>query len=177
MSTIENALNENDINKQLFVIDLIKNLPLHKWSTTLNKLVEHGTFEIQKRLLILASYRKGFIDKKILLKLSKGEDEIAALAIPLNNNKVLEKLFSKLLDNLDHNNGHIKAASAVGILRINKDNKKARTILNDFLDVKDQETTALALDYLKSSSDLLPKNTLYNPVSYTHLTLPTTPYV
>ena len=162
VNTIENALNDNDISKQLFAIDLIKNLPLQKWRKTLNKLVEHGTFEVQKQLLILASYRKGFIDKKILLKLSKGEDEIAALAIPLNNNKVLEKLFSKLLDNLDHNNGHIKAASAVGILRIDKDNKKARTILNDFLDVKDEETTALALDYLKTSSELLPKKTLYD---------------
>ena len=157
VNTIENALNETDINKQLFAIDLIKNLPLQNWRKTLNKLVEHGTFEVQKQLLILASYRKGYIDKKILLKLSKGEDEIAALAIPLNNDKTLEKLFSKLIDNLERNNGHIKAASAVGILRINKDNKKARTILNDFLDVKDQETTALALDYLKSSSDLLPK--------------------
>ena len=166
VNTIENALNDNDISKQLFAIDLIKNLPLQNWRKTLNKLVEHGTFEVQKQLLILASCRKGFIDKKILLKISKGEDEIAALAIPLNNDKTLEKLFSKLIDNLDRNNGHIKAASAVGILRINKDNKKARTILNDFLDVKDQETTALALDYLKSSSELLPKNTLYKLLSH-----------
>ena len=166
VNTIENALNETDINKQLFAIDLIKNLPLQNWRKTLNKLVEHGAFEVQKRLLILASHRKGFIDKKILLNLSKGEDEIAALAITLNNDKVLEKLFSKLINNLDHNNGHIMAASAVGILRINKDNEKARTILNDFLDVKDEETTALALDYLKSSSDLLPKNTLYKLLSH-----------
>ena len=166
VSTIENALNENDINKQLFAIDLIKNLPLHNWSKTLNKLVEHGTFEVQKRLLNLASYRKGFIDKKILLKLSKGEDEIAALAIPLNNNKILENLFSKLIDNLDHNNGHIKASSAVGILRINNDNKKARKVLNDFLDVKNEETTSLALDYLKTSSKLLPKNKLYKLLSH-----------
>jgi len=166
VSTIETALNENDINKQLFAIDLIKNLPLHNWSKTLNKLVEHGTFEVQKRLLNLASYREGFIDKKILLKLSKGEDEIAALAIPLNNNKILENLFSKLIDNLDHNNGHIKASSAVGILRINNDNKKARKVLNDFLDVKNEETTSLALDYLKTSSKLLPKNKLYELLSH-----------
>ncbi|MBD68115.1 MAG: hypothetical protein CMG43_04905, partial [Candidatus Marinimicrobia bacterium] len=166
VNTIETTLIENDINKQLFAIDLIKNLPLHNWSKTLNKLVEHGTFEVQKRILNLASYRKGFIDKKILLKLSKGEDEIAALAIPLNSNKILEKLFSKLIDNLDYNNGHIKTASAVGILRINNDNKKARTILNDFLDVKDEETTAIALDYLKTSSELLPKNTLYKLLSH-----------
>ena len=33
-------------------------------------------------------------------------------------------------------------------------------ILNNFLDIKDKSTTAIALDYLKSSTSLLPEETL-----------------
>ena len=61
---------------------------------------------------------------------------------------------------------HIKAASAVRILRVNYDNIKAKKVLNDFLDIKDEETTALALDYLKTSRDLLPRNILYDLLSH-----------
>ena len=166
IKTIETALNDKDIYKQLFAIDLIKNLPLNKWRETLNNLLRHGKFEVQKQILILASNRKRFLDKDILLKLSGGIDEVAALAITLNSKKVLKNLSIKLLENLSHSNGHIKAASAVGLLRINKHDKGARKILKDFLDVKDEEATALALDYLKTSSDLLPRKTLYNLLSH-----------
>ena len=108
---------------------------------------------------------ENFIEKNILLNLSDGEGEIAALAISLNSDNELNNLYNKLINNLDHSNGHIIASSAVGILRLDKNNKKAKSILNDFLDIKDEATTALALDYLKNYSDLLPRKTLYELLS------------
>ena len=74
-----------------------------------------------------------------------------------------------MINNLDHSNGHIVASSAVGILRLDKNNKKAKSILNDFLDIKDEATTALALDYLKNYSDLLPRKTLHDLLSHSSL--------
>ena len=166
IETINSTLNDSDFHKQLFAIDLIKHLPMQPWKITLNKLVENGGFEVQKQILILADKKENLIDKDIIQNLSYGDNEIAALAIPLNSNKRLEDLAVRMLDNLSHTNGHIKAASAVGLLRINMHREKAKKLLDDFLDIKDEKTTALALDYLKSSSDLLPKKTLYDLLSH-----------
>ena len=166
INTIDTALNDDDINKQLFAIDLIKNLPLNSWHKTLNKLVINGKFDIQKRILILASDKDPFIDNKIIKKLSKGNNEIAALAIMLINDNEIKISIDRIINNLDHNNTHIKAASAVRLLRVHHNNNKAKKVLNDFLDIKDKATTALALDYLKTSSDLLPRNVLYELLSH-----------
>jgi hypothetical protein len=128
--------------------------------------VINGKFDIQKRILILASDKDPFINNKKIKKLSRGDNEIAALAIMLINDNNIEVLSDRLINNLDHNNTHVKAASAVRILRVHHGNNKAEKVLNDFLDIKDEETTALALDYLKTSSDLLPKNVLYDLLSH-----------
>ena len=162
INTIETALNDDDINKQLFAIDLIKNLPLNNWHNTLNKLVIHGRFDVQKKILILSSDKDSFIDNEKIKKLSKGDNEIAALAIMQISDNEIKNLIDSLINNLEHNNAHIKAASAVRILGTKHDDKKAKKVLNNFLDIKDEGTTALALDYLKNSSDLLPKNVLYD---------------
>ncbi len=166
IKTIDTALNDDDINKQLFAIELIKNLPLNNWHKTLNKLVIHGDFDVQKRVLILACEKNSLIDNKKIKKLSKGDNQIAALAIMLISDNKIEILIDRLINNLDHDNAHIKAASAVRILRVHPDNKKAKKVLNDFLDIKDKGTTALALDYLKTSRDLLPRKILYDLLSH-----------
>ncbi|MBE77441.1 MAG: hypothetical protein CMG41_06865 [Candidatus Marinimicrobia bacterium] len=162
INTIDTALNDADINKQLFAIDLIKNLPLNNWHNTLNKLVIHGRFDVQKKILILSSDKDSFIDNEKIKKLSKGDNEIAALAIMQISDNEIKNLIDSLINNLEHNNAHIKAASAVRILGTKHDDKKAKKVLNDFLDIKDEVTTALALDYLKNSSALLPQNVLYD---------------
>ena len=167
--TINEALNDEDMNKQIFAIDLIRDLPIDKWVKTLNSLLLNSKPEVQKEILLLAGNTKNFIEKNILLNLSDGEDEIAALAISLNSDNELNNLYKKLINNLDHSNGHIIASSAVGILRLDKNNKKAKSILNDFLDIKDEATTALALDYLKNYSDLLPRKTLHDLLSHSSL--------
>ena len=166
INTIDTALNDDDINKQLFAIDLIKNLPLNNWHNTLNKLVIHGRFDVQKKILILASDKDSFIDNEKIKKLSKGDNEIAALAIMQISDNEIKNLIDSLINNLEHSNAHIKAASAVRILGTKHDDNKAKKVLNDFLDIKDEVTTALALDYLKNSSDLLPKNILYDLLSH-----------
>ena len=166
INTIDTALNDDDINKQLFAIDLIKNLPLNNWYNTLNKLVIHGRFDVQKKILILASDKDSFIDNEKIKKLSKGDNEIAALAIMQISDNEIKNLIDSLINNLEHSNAHIKAASAVRILGTKHNHNKAKKVLNDFLDIKDEVTTALALDYLKNSSDLLPKNILYDLLSH-----------
>ena len=162
IKTINTALKDEDINKQLFAIDLIKDLPLKNWSKTLNELVIIEKFDIQKKVLILAANNQILIDNEKITTLLKKDDEIAALAIMLINDNKIETLIDKLINNLDHNNAHIKAASSVRLLGVNPEHKKAKKVLNEFLDIKDEGSTALALDYLKKSSDLLPKNVLYD---------------
>ena len=44
------------------------------------------------------------------------------------------------------------ASTAVAILKHNPEHIKAKVILNNFLDVKDENTTAIALDYLKPTA-------------------------
>ena len=160
VQTINNSLNEDNLHKQIFTIDLIKDLEVDIWKETLNKILINGKPEIKLRIIKLALEKKGLIDENNLLALSKGTDEVAARALILNNNTTLKQLSSTLHANLQNDNGHIKAASAVCLLQIDKNNEKAKIILEDFLDVKDEKTTALALEYLQISSELLPKDTL-----------------
>ena len=68
----------------------------------------------------------------------------------------LVELSESLLKNLDSENEHIQAASAVGSLRMKIHEIQAKKVLDDFLDVKDEHTTAVALHYLQASGDLLP---------------------
>ena len=83
VKTINEALNDEDMNKQIFAIDLIRDLPIDKWVKTLNSLLLNSKPEVQKEILLLAGNTKNFIEKNILLNLSDGEDEIAALALSL----------------------------------------------------------------------------------------------
>ena len=166
VQTINNSLNEDNLHKQIFTIDLIKDLPVDIWKGTLNKILMNGNPEIKMRIIKLALEKKGIVDESNLLNLSKGTDELAARALILNNNFTLKRLSNHLHNNLQNNNAHIKAASAVCLLQIDKNNKKAKIILEDFLDVKDEKTTALALEYLQISSELLPKNTLIALLSH-----------
>ena len=47
----------------------------------------------------------------------------------------IEVSIDRIINNLEHNNTHVKAASAVRILGAKHDNKKAKKVLND-LDIK-----------------------------------------
>ena len=66
------------------------------------------------------------------------------------------------MKNINSTDAHISAASSVVMLKQNPKDLKARKKLNEFLDVKNEKTTALALNYLRNSSELLPKNILNN---------------
>ena len=103
-----------------------------------------------------------FIDNKILIKLSEKDDEIGALAITLLPDKFIQSNINLFLKNIDSTDAHISAASSVVMLKQNPKDLKARKKLNEFLDVKDEKTTALALNYLRNSSELLPKTILNN---------------
>ena len=70
VKTIIEALNDEDMNKQIFAIDLIRDLPIDKWVKTLNSLLLNSKPEVQKEILLLAGNTKNFIEKNILLNLS-----------------------------------------------------------------------------------------------------------
>ena len=92
----------------------------------MNKILINGKPEIKLRIIKLALEKKGLINENNLLVLSKGTDEVAARALILNNNTTLKQLSSTLHANLQNDNGHIKAASAVCLLQIDKNNDKSK---------------------------------------------------
>ena len=83
IDTIDKTLISGDINKQSFALDLIKNMKIEIWRDTLNKLLSLKNKDIQKQIMLLALEKGNFLDNNILIKLSKQDDEIGALAITL----------------------------------------------------------------------------------------------
>ena len=169
IDTIDKTLISGDINKQSFALDLIKNMKIEIWRDTLNKLLSLKNKDIQKQIMLLALEKGNFLDNNILIKLSKQDDEIGALAITLLPDIFIKNNMNLFLENINSTDAHISAASSVVILKQNSEESKARKKLNEFLDVKDERTTALALNYLKNSSELLPKNILNDLLHHSSL--------
>lgn len=162
ISTIDKALKSGDFNKQSFALDLVKNMKCEMWSETLNNLLASKNKDLQKQIMLLALERNNFLDNKILIKLSEQVDEVGALAITLLPDIFIQNNINLFLKNINSTDAHISAASSVVMLKQNPKDLKARKKLNEFLDVKNEKTTALALNYLRNSSELLPKNILNN---------------
>ena len=162
IKTINETLESDDINQQLFAVELIKDLEMDQWRQTLNKLLLTDNPILQKQILLLAFNRKSIIDKKVLIQLSNQKNEIGALGITFLADDNIREEKKRLYNNINSSDTHISAASSVAILRIEPENKLARKRLDEFLDVKDEDSTAIALDYLKNSSELLTRDLLNN---------------
>ena len=167
ISTIDKTLHDPDFNKQSFALDLVKNMKIELWSDTLNELLSSGSKDLQKKIMLIALEKKKFLDDKILIKLSKKNNEIGALAMTLLPDNFIRDNIKWFSEKVNSKNAHISAASSVAVLKQDPKEKNARKKLNNFLDVKNESTTALALNYLKNSSELLPQevlnNLLYHP--------------
>ncbi|SVA63955.1 uncharacterized protein METZ01_LOCUS116809 [marine metagenome] len=166
VATIDKTLKDDDEFKQLFALDLLDPLPLHPFKKTLLNLMESGSLEVRKQIINLAGSMPNILDNDVILNAADGDDEASAAAITVAVDRSLFQLADSLKQNLNSNNEHIKAASAVGLLRMKKHEIEAEKVLHDFLDVKDKHTTAVALYYLQTSDDLLPNETLTNLLLY-----------
>ena len=162
IKTINETLESDDINQQLFAVELIKDLEMEQWRQTLNKLLLTDNAILQKQILLLTFNRKSIVDKKVLIQLSNQKNEIGALGITFLADDNIREEKKRLYNNINSSDTHISAASSVAILRIEPENKLARKRLDEFLDVKDEDSTAIALDYLKNSSELLTRDLLNN---------------
>ena len=108
--------------------------------------------EIKKQILLLAYEKNNFIDEDLLLNLSKQDDQIGAIAVSLFDKSTITKYLNELSDQLFSASPHKIASTAVAILKHDPKHIKAKVILNNFLDINDESTTAIALDYLKDST-------------------------
>ena len=166
VETIDKTLKDEDEFKQLFALDLLKPLPLHPFKKTLLNLMESGSLEVRKQIINLAGSMTDILDNDVILNAASGDNEASAAAITIAVDRSLLQLADSLQQNLSSDNEHIQAASAVGLLRMKIHKIEAEKILHDFLDVKDEHTTAIALYYLQASSDLLPNETLIELLPY-----------
>lgn len=162
LKTIEDALKSRNIHKQTFALDLIKGIRVDSLSETLNEILESGGDEIKKQILHFAYNKKQFINDDILLKLSRQNDQIAAMAISNFNRDQRKKNYNYMLTLLKSNDDHLIASSAIAILKIDFENDKARQTLKDFLNVKNVTQTVIALEYLRDSVTMLTKNNLFD---------------
>ena len=162
IKTITKTLESDDVNQQLFAVELIRDLEIVQWRQTLNNLLLTDNPILQKQILLLEYDRKNIIDEKVLIQLSNQKNEIGALGITFLTDDNIKKEKKKLYKNINSSDIHISAASSVAILRIDSESTLARKRLDEFLDVKDEDSTAIALDYLKNSSELLTRDLLNN---------------
>ena len=166
VKTIDIALKDDDEFKQLFALDLLRPLPLLPFKETLVNLIESGSLEVRKQVLNIAGSMTNILDNVVILSATKRDDEASAAAITIAVDRSLIKISDSLLKNLSSDNEHIQAASAVGSLRMNIHGTQAKKVLDDFLDVKDEHKTAVALHYLQASDALLPNETLIDLLTY-----------
>lgn len=169
ISTIDKTLKSTDYNKQAFALDLVKNMNIKMWSKTLNKLLVSKNKDLQKQIMLLGLERENFLNEETLIQLSKQNNEIGALATTLLPDIFIKNNMNLFLKNINSTDAHVSAASSVVVLKQNPKELKATNKLNEFLDVKNERTTALALDYLKNSNVLLPKNTLNDLLNHSSL--------
>ena len=86
--------------------------------------------------------------------------------VSLFDKSTITKYLNELSDQLFSTSPHKIASTAVAILKHDPEHIKAKVILNNFLDIKDESTTAIALDYLKNSTSLLPEKTLIDLLNH-----------
>ena len=133
INTIDKTLRDKDEMKQLFGIDLLKNMHLEPWKNTLNDLFETGSQIVRREVLALSGKNSSIISNKLIYNLAISDDDLAAQAIAFAGERSIAELKPHMINNLNSNNEKLKAASATALLKIDINMDEPKEVLRIML--------------------------------------------
>lgn len=161
VKTIEDALNVEDPNQQLFVLDLVKDIPLHPWKSTLQKIFNQSSIEVQSLILSLTMDDPDTLANDQIIEAFKKGGALGDRAAAVIGHRNLIKLLPDLNSQLESSSPESRASAAAAILNMDSEFKeKAKTTLQELLDDPDPYTASLALQNLSSTPELIPSERL-----------------
>tara|TARA_Y100000590_G_C15738795_1_gene1019500 strand:+ start:1449 stop:4598 length:3150 start_codon:yes stop_codon:yes gene_type:complete len=169
IETIDNSLNSKNITEQLFAIDLINDLPLNPWKNTLRKLFESGPDKLRKKILKTSWLNHDIISSETISEKIKHKTQIQSDAILCAGDRKIFSCFSFLEELLNDQNLEIKSSSSISILKMNNKHEKAKTILHELLNHKENQIIAKTITFLINSNNLIDKKTILRLLSHDSL--------
>jgi len=156
VDTIQKALDVEDSNQQLFVLDMVKDIPLSPWKTTIQEMFRAGPFEVQNTILSLAIDDEDVIPNEEIVTAFKQGGLLGNKAAVVAGHRKLLALIPELETRLSSENPDESAAAAAAILTLDSGGtKKAISVLLGHLDDPDPYTTKLALENLVETPNLV----------------------
>lgn len=167
VDTIQKALDVEDSNQQLFVLDLVKDIPLSPWKTTIQEMFRTGSFEVQNTILSLAIDDENVIPNEEIITAFKQGGLLGNKAAVVAGHRKLLALVPELETRLTSDNPDESAAAAAAILTLDSgDTTKAIAVLRAHIDDPDPDTTKLALQNLVETPDLVSVDQLSQLLSH-----------
>jgi ATP/ADP translocase len=156
VDTIQKALDVEDTNQQLFVLDLVKDIPLSPWKRTIREMFKTGSFEVQSAILFLTIDDEDVIPNEEIISAFKQGGLLGNKAAVVAGHRKLEELTSDLESRLSSENPDESAAAAAALLTLDSGNTtKAISILQNQIHGPDPYTTTVALQSLIEAPDLI----------------------
>ena len=168
INTIDKTLRDKDEMKQLFGLDLLKNMPLEPWKNTLNDLFETGSKMVRRVVLVLSGGNPSIISNKLIYNLAISDDDLAAQAIAFAGERGIAELKPHMINNLNSNNEKLKAASATALLKIDINMDEPKEVLRIMLTDSSDKAIIAALDYLHQPMGVLTDELLIKFLEHDH---------
>ena len=168
INTIDKTLRDKDEMKQLFGLDLLKNMPLEPWKNTLNDLFETGSKMVRRVVLVLSGGNPSIISNKLIYNLAISDDDLAAQAIAFAGERSIAELKPHMINNLNSNNEKLKAASATALLKIDINMDEPKEVLRIMLTDSSDKAIIAALDYLHQPMGVLTDELLIKFLEHDH---------
>ena len=161
VETIEKALDTEDSNQQLFVLELIQDIPLSPWKNTVQTMFRSGKPEVQKAVLSLTIDDESVLPNEDIIQAFRDRGPVSNTAAVTAAHRNLTDLIPEFETNLNSDDPETSASAAAAILTIGSgQTSEALAVIQAHIDDPDPYTTKLALESLKQTPDLISGNQL-----------------
>lgn len=161
VETIEKALDTDDSNQQLFVLELIQDIPLSPWKNTVQTMFRSGEPEVQKAVLSLTIDDESVLPNEDIVQAFRSGGAVSNTAAVAAAHRSLTDLIPEFETNLKSEKPENSTSAAAAILTIGSGQTSiALSVIQAHIDDPDPYTTKLALESLKETPELISGNQL-----------------
>ena len=159
--TISQELENPDLLRRLFALELMEGQPLKPWAPRLREMLLKGVPEEQDRVLEIARNDMGILSNALVCEIVDQPGRLAAGAIALAADRGLTECLPALRMRLLDDDGVTRAQAAAAIVRISKAQEpEARAILTGFANEGTGEAQSIAVKQLWDDEASLPSSKL-----------------
>ncbi len=159
--TIAQELENPDILRRLFALELMEGQPLKPWAPRLRQMLQSGSVEEQDRVLEIARNDEAILSNALITEMVGRSGLLAAGAIAIAADRGLTQCLPALRIRLVEDDGETRAQAATAIVRISKAKEpEAKAILMGLANEGTGEAQSIAVKQLWDDEASLPTSKL-----------------